>query len=281
MSRVAVATCAGENVDPDSPVLLAALERHGLEADLCVWDDPAVEWASFDLTVLRSTWDYAPRREEFLDWARGVERLANPFEVVEYSSDKHYLLDLAARGVDVVDSVFVDVDQPVVIPEAASIVVKPAVGAGSMDAARYAGTDRAAIEAHVARLHAKGRDALLQPYVDSVDVLGERALIFIDGEFSHAMTKGAMLNTDELDRTALYRREQMSRAEAEESALTFAQTVFADPRLASLLYARVDLVATDAGWAVLELELVEPSLFLSFDDQAADRLAGAIAARLA
>lgn len=281
MSRVAVATCAGENVDPDSPVLLAALERHGLEADLCVWDDPAVEWASFDLTVLRSTWDYAPRREEFLDWARGVERLANPFEVVEYSSDKHYLLDLAARGVAVVDSVFVDVGQPVVIPEAASIVVKPAVGAGSMDAARYAGTDRAAIEAHVARLHAKGRDALLQPYVDSVDVLGERALIFIDGEFSHAMTKGAMLNTDELDRTALYRREQMSRAEAEESALTFAQTVFADPRLASLLYARVDLVATDAGWAVLELELVEPSLFLSFDDQAADRLAGAIAARLA
>ena len=103
MSRVAVATCAGENVDPDSPILLAALERHGLEAHLCVWDEPDVEWASFDLTVLRSTWDYAPRRGEFLAWARSVERLANPYEVVEYSSDKHYLLDLAARGVTPAD----------------------------------------------------------------------------------------------------------------------------------------------------------------------------------
>jgi len=149
-----------------------------------------------------------------------------------------------------------------------------------MDAARYGASDGAAIEAHVSRLHAQGRDALLQPYVDSVDVLGERALIFIDGEFSHAMTKGAMLNTDELDRTALYRREQMSRAEAEESALAFAQTVFSDPRLASLLYARLDLVATPNGWAVLELELVEPSLFLTFDEAAANRLAAAIAARL-
>jgi glutathione synthase/RimK-type ligase-like ATP-grasp enzyme len=281
VSRVAVATCTGENVDVDSPLLIDALRRVGLDADLCVWDDPAVDWARYDLTVLRSTWDYAPRRDEFLAWARGVERLANPFAVVAYSSDKHYLADLAARGIAVVDTEFCDVGTAPVIPDAASIVVKPAVGAGSIDAARYRRDDEGAIVDHVARLHAKGRDALLQPYVDAVDELGERALIFIDGAFSHAMTKAAMLNTNELDRTALFRREQMSRAEAEPEALAVAEAIFTDPRFTDLLYARVDLVKGATGWAVMELELVEPSLFLTFDDTAADRLSAAIARRLA
>jgi glutathione synthase/RimK-type ligase-like ATP-grasp enzyme len=280
VSRVAVATCAGENVDVDSPVLLTALHRAGLEADLCVWDDPAVDWARYDLTVLRSTWDYAPRRDEFLAWARGVERLANPYDVVAYSSDKHYLADLAARGIPVVDTVFCDVGATLTIPAAPSIVVKPAVGAGSIDAARYRRDDEGEIAAHVARLHAKGRDVVLQPYVDSVDQLGERALIFIDGAFSHAMTKAAMLNTHELDRTALFRREQMSRADAEPEALAVAERIFADPRFTHLLYARVDLVKGPVGWAVMELELVEPSLFLTFDDTAADRLSTAIARRI-
>lgn len=281
MSHVALATCAGENVDVDSPVLLDAVRRVGLEADLCVWDDPTVDWARYDLTVLRSTWDYSPRRDEFLAWARGVERLANPYDVVAYSSDKHYLTDLAARGIPVVDTVFCDVGTAPAIPDAPSVVVKPAIGAGSLDAARYGRDDGAAIVDHVARLHERGRDALLQPYVDSVDHLGERALIFIDGAFSHAMTKGAMLNTHELDRTALFRREQMSRADAEPAALAVAEAIFTDRRFTDLLYARVDLVAGPAGWAVMELELVEPSLYLTFDDTAADRLSAAIARRLA
>ncbi len=278
MSRVAVATCAGESVDLDSPILLDALARAGISGELCVWDDGRVRWDDYDLVVLRSTWDYAGQRARFLAWAKSLARLLNPYDVVEYSSDKHYLADLFARGVAVVDSTFCDVGAMPVFPDG-DFVVKPCVGAGSMDAERYSSERRAEALAHVARLHEAGRDVLIQPYVDSVDVQGERALIFIDGAFSHAMTKAAMLNVIALDRNALFRREQMSRARAEPEALIVAERALAG-RFADLLYARVDLVATSTGWAVMELELVEPSLFLSFDDRAADRLAHGIARRL-
>lgn len=280
MSRIGVVTCAGDAVDPDSPLLLDALDAVGLDAQLAVWDDPSVDWESYDLAVIRSTWDYAPRRAQFLAWARGVARLANPYPVLEYSSDKCYLADLSARGQHVVPSFFCDVGDEPVFPDG-DFVVKPRVGAGSIDAHRYgaAGHDRA--RAHVAELHARGRDVLIQPYVASVDEVGERALIFIDGSFSHAMTKGAMLNVAPGRRDASFRREQMSRAEAEPEAVAFATQILDAGGFAGLLYARVDAVRLDGRWALMELELVEPSLFLSFEPGAPARLAGAIKRRVA
>jgi glutathione synthase/RimK-type ligase-like ATP-grasp enzyme len=279
VSLVAIATCAGEDVDLDSPILLEALGREGIDARLAVWDDPAVDWDVFDLVVVRSTWDYAPRRAQFLDWARSVARLANPHPAIEYSSDKHYLAHLAARGHAVVATRFVDVGDEAVLPDV-DFVVKPSVGAGSIDADRYRPDERERARAHVARLHASGRDAMVQPYVDSVDVLGERALVFIDGSFSHAMTKAAMLNVAADERDSLFRREQMSRAQGEPDAVAFAQRVLDGLAFDDLLYARVDLVRTRERWAVMELELVEPSLFLGFDDEAPSRLALAIKGRL-
>lgn len=291
MSRIAVATCRGvdtdphsefrgANVDPDSPYLLAALEDVCLHGELCVWDDPKVAWDAFDLVVIRSTWDYSSRREEFLDWAKGISRLANPFEVLEYSSDKHYLEDLGNAGHRIVPSFFCDVGMMPIFPSG-DFVVKPSVGAGSIDAARYGAHQRGEAREHVERLHARGRDVLIQPYVPSVDVVGERALVFIDGAFSHAMTKGAMLNTPESERGALFRIEQMSVAIAEPDAVNFASRVLSDLDVSNLLYARVDVVGTDTGWALMELELVEPSLFLQFCEPAPARLAEAIAKRVA
>jgi hypothetical protein len=132
----------------------------------------------------------------------------------------------------------------------------------------------------VEALHGEGRDVLLQPYIHSVDTIGERGLIFIDGAFSHAMTKGAMLNVAQSHRDFLFRREQMSSALAEADAILYATEVLDTMGLSDLLYARVDLVATIRGWLVMELELVEPSLYLTYDDEAATKLASAIAARL-
>ena len=280
MSRVAVATCAGEDVDPDSPVLLRALANVGLDAELCVWDDPSIDWSDFELTVVRATWDYASRRDEFLDWARAGPRLLTPYAVIEYSTDKHYLFDLEALGHAVVPTTSCDVGESPVFPEG-PFVVKPSVGAGSMDAERYEAREHDAARRHVAALHGAGRDVLIQPYVSSVDEFGERALVFIDGTFSHAMTKGAMLNVSALDRNALFRREQMSLAEAEPDAASYAQALLDDERFADLLYARVDLVHLERGWALMELELVEPSLFLSYDERAAGALADAIRSRIA
>ncbi len=280
MSRVAIATCLGTDVDRDSPVLLRALADVGVKAELAVWDDPSVSWGSFEMVVIRSTWDYAARRNEFLAWARSVKHLFNPYGVVEYSSDKHYLADLEAHGLKIIPSHFCNVGKKPRFFHG-DFVVKPCVGAGSMDAERFHEHEHDQALAHVASLHASGRDVVIQPYVESIDSLGERALIFIDGAFSHAMTKGAMLNVTQLDRNLLFRLDQMSLALAEPDAIAYGESVLAAKAFSHLLYARVDLVRLDERWAIMELELVEPSLFLTFDDGATPRLAGAIARRLA
>jgi glutathione synthase/RimK-type ligase-like ATP-grasp enzyme len=278
VSRVAIVTCLGSDVDPDSPLLLSALAEEGLDAHLVVWDDD-VDWASFDITVIRSTWNYVDRRDQFLEWAKQIAHLENPFEVIKYSTDKHYLADLEARGVRIVPSVFCDVGQEPEFPEG-DFVVKPCVGAGSIDAERYRDAEHDRARHHVDALHKKGRDALIQPYIESVDVVGERALIFVDGQFRHAMTKSAMLNTLALDRDSLYRRQQMASAVAESDAIDFAFEIFRELGYESLLYGRVDLVGTSEGWMLMELELVEPALYLLYDPLTATKLAQAIKVRL-
>jgi glutathione synthase/RimK-type ligase-like ATP-grasp enzyme len=279
VNRVAIATCRGENIDPDSPLLLDALAARDIGAELCVWDDEDVIWDNFDLVVIRSTWDYPARRGEFLRWARSFEHLLNPYGVVEYSSDKHYLADLESLGLAIIPSRFCDVGHE---PDFFDVdfVVKPCVGAGSIDAVRYRAADLDAARAQVRALHASGHDVLIQPYVTSVDEVGERALIFINGSFSHAMTKGAMLNVAPDERDWLFRREQMSTASAEPDAVQFAERVLEAKGFGGLLYARVDLVRGEEDWEVMELELVEPSLFLTYEPAAAGRLADAIDQRL-
>jgi len=279
--RVAIATSLSDdvNLDPDGQILLDALSDVGLDGSMRVWDDPSIDWATYELTVIRSTWDYTRDRDAYLAWARGIERLLNPYSIIQYSTDKHYLGDLASRSHRIVPTTFCDVSEDPVFPDT-KFVVKPTVGAGSIDAEKYDPQDFDRALAHVRDLHSSGRDAMIQPYVSSIDSDGERALVFIDGAFSHAMTKGAMLNRAADDRDALFRREQMSVANAEPDAVAFAEAVLDDDRFRGILYGRVDLVKAPEGWAIMELELVEPSLFLAYDDQAPHRLANAIRARL-
>jgi len=276
--RVAVATCAGVDVDPDSPVLLSALADVGVDATLAVWTDPHVEWSSFDLTVIRSTWDYTDAYEQFLAWASSIERLENPLSAVLFSSDKHYLADLDRAGVAVVPTTFVAPDELPVWPTS-DFVVKPAIGAGSRGAERFAAHDLAAATAHLAVLQAAGRHALVQPYVESVDSQGEFAVIFIGGAFAHVMNKAAMLGRREMDRNRLYLIEAMTPDEPREGLIDAASAALRAAGADDLLYARVDLVWSGHQWVVMELELVEPSLFLTHRPAMATRLADAIRVR--
>jgi hypothetical protein len=266
------------HVDVDSPLLIAELSRLGVAATLEVWDDDQVDWESYDLVVVRSTWGYASAYREFLAWAHARSRLVNPYDILEYSSDKHYLGDLAAQGFSVIATAYCEVDEEPVFP-ASDFVVKPAVGAGSIDAKRFAANDDASARGHVARLHASGRCAVIQPYVSSIDEYGERALIFFDGEFSHAMTKRAHLNVAPEERDGDFRTRQMSRAEAEPEALQLAGELLTG-RFANLAYGRIDVVNTPDGWQLMELEFMEPALYLNFDDHAAARAAKAIVGRI-
>ncbi len=265
--RVALAGCTAVE-DPDGPALIGALERVGVVGVSLPWDHD-VDWDGFDLVVVRSTWDYTDRLPEFLAWAERVPRLANAAAVLRWNTDKHYLGELAAAGVPVVPTTYVTGDWE---PPAGEYVVKPTVSAGARDTVRYRPGQEAEARAHAARLLTAGNGVMVQPYVSAVEQRGETSLLFLDGVFSHAARKEAVLAGEQAlspEDTEVVAR----RATPHEQAVA-AQVLAAAP--GPLLYARVDLLPGPDGPVLLELELTEPFFFLGTDPGAADRFAAAI-----
>jgi hypothetical protein len=288
--RIAFVTCASlPDLDPDDRLAISELRRHGCAVVPAVWDDPAVDWAAFDLAVLRTPWDYPPRREEFVTWALGVPQLVNPAPVVAWNTDKHYLEDLASAGVPIVPTTFVGTQARWDPPRSGEWVVKPAVGAGGRYAGRFRLDDpehRRLAGEHVERVLSLGRQVMVQPYLAAVDRVGETGLVFLaDGDgllFSHAIRKGPMLTAPVHGTEAL--SEQISAREAAPAELAVARRALdAIPGgPGNLLYARVDLISGPDGEPLLiELELAEPSLFLGYHPGAPEAFADAIAARVA
>ena len=286
-----VTTRAAHGLDEDMPPLEAAFAAAGACTLVVDWDDPQVDWAGFDSVLLRSSWDYAERRNEFLAWAERVAactRLLNPLPVVRWSTDKHYLAELAAQGVPTVPGEFVEPGHDAAAAVAAllarhaphEVVVKPAIGAGSRDAQRHEATQRAGIVAHVARLLAQGRSVLVQPYLASVDDAGETALVYFEGAYSHAVRKGPLLTTGAGATAQLFAPEEITaRVPGGDESEVGTRAVAAIPG-GPPLYARVDLIRDAAGAPrLLELELAEPSLFFDHAPGSAQRFAAAVLAR--
>jgi hypothetical protein len=285
-ARVALVTCAAlPDLDPDDRLLIDPLAAAGVTATPAVWDDERVDWSVFDLVVLRSAWDYAPRREAFVAWSASIPRLLNPANVVAWNTDKRYLAELAAAGVPAVPTGWLAPQDMPALPAAGEWVIKPAVSAGSRDTGRYdlgRPEHRALAITHLERLATAGRLAMLQPYLPAVDTYGETALLFLAGEFSHAIRKGPMLDGPDTGEVGLYKEERITARVPTELELEVADKALAAvPGGADrLLYARVDLIpGQDGDPVVVELELAEPSLFLGYHEGAAERLAAAIAAR--
>jgi len=279
-------------VDDDLPPLLAALQARHPAVELVDWDDAAVDWSRYSLALLRSPWDYTQRLPEFLGWverAARATRLLNPPEVVRWNVDKRYLGELAQEGIAVVPSHYIGpgddavagLDAFLAAHAEAELVVKPTVGAGSRDAQRHARADREAALAHVRSLQSRGATALLQPYLGRIDELGETALLYFDGQFSHAIRKGPLLRRGEGPTRALFAPEHITPRTPDAAERALAESVLAALPFGTLLYARVDLIrAADGSPCVLELELTEPSVFLAHGAGAADAFVGAILRRL-
>lgn len=270
MPRIALVTCApGPEVaeDRDLPALVRALEDAGARASAEVWDDDRVDWAAFDLVVIRSTWDYSWRAAEFTAWAErcaAVTRLANPADVVRWNTDKRYLADLADAGVPVVDTRYLAPGDPLDLPGDHEYVVKPASGAGARFAARYTPDEHATAVRHLERMHADGLTAMVQPYLRAIDTTGERALQYFGGTLLHASRKGPVLaqGTPYDQRKTAHPGLTEWTPSLEEAAIA-RKAMASVPGRPELLYARVDLVDGDDGRPrVMELELVEPNLFL-------------------
>jgi glutathione synthase/RimK-type ligase-like ATP-grasp enzyme len=281
--RVALATCAElPDLDEDGPALLDALDEHGVEGVPAVWTDTSLDWQAFDLVVVRSTWDYPEDYPRFLDWLERLPRVLNPAPVLRWSTDKHYLLELAAAGAPVVPSRFLALGEPFDAPSG-RFVVKPTISAGGRRSAAYEAEDASAAAEHVARLHEEGRAVIVQPYLEAVDKHGETGIVYLGGRYSHGFRKGPLLRTGHGPGTALFLEEDVQTREPSAAELAAAERALAALPFSheELLYARVDLAPANTGEPlVLEVELAEPSLYLGCREEAADLLAGAIAAAL-
>ncbi|WP_330267175.1 hypothetical protein [Streptomyces griseorubiginosus] len=286
MPRVALVTYDPRpepHKDADLPVLVAALREAGADAEAVCWDDDAVDWAGYDLAVIRSTWDYSWRAAEFTAWAERcgkATRLANPAEVVRWNTDKRYLGELDRAGVPVVPTGYLAPGDPVVLPTDHEYVVKPTSGAGARYAARYTPERHEDAVRQLERMHAEGLTAMVQPYMRGIDAGGERALQFFGGRLLHASRKRAVLAPD-----TAFDADKVAHPGLEPWAPTPAEVVVAEQALAAvpgapeLLYARVDLVDGEDGLPrVMELELVEPNLFLFLHPGSVPRVVEAVLA---
>ena len=268
-----VTTKGARGRDEDEPVAIDALRRAGVHVDVVDWDDPAVEWSAFDRVALRSAWDYPERLSEFLDWLSAVDavtELMNPIALVRWNLDKHYLGELAGAGVPITPTVFVEPGETAVFP-ASDFVVKPAIGAGSRDASAYGPDQHALAIEHLTRLHAQGTSVLVQPFLASVATNGEWPLVFFRGRYSHAASKRVALpwagTVDDL-----FAAEVNVPHLASDEQVRVAQSAIdvVAARVGTPAYARVDLVNDDDQHpCVLEVELIEPSLFLPYAESAA------------
>jgi hypothetical protein len=288
-SRVALVTCDlfPDLWDDDFP-LRDALRARGVEVDAVRWDDETADWTAYALTLIRSPWDYVPHRDRFVAWAARVPRLFNPADIVAWNTDKTYLRELAAAGVPVIPTGYVMPGEDWTAPAEGEWVVKPSVSAGSQDTGRYVFPgQREPAEAHVARLTAGGRTAMIQPYLKAVDSAGETAVLCLPdahGEltFSHAVRKGPMLTGTGGGWIDPGSEDISARTPSAAELAVAAKVLELIPGGAKrLLYARIDLIpGPDGAPTLIELELTEPSLFFRYAPGAAERLAEAVMARL-
>jgi len=282
--RVAFATCAALPDGWDDNAAAATL----LGAEHVVWDDPGVDWEAFDRVVIRSTWDYTGRLDAFLAWCRmvGPRRLRNVPDLVAFNADKRYLAQL---GVETVPTTYVGPGEPLPRLEG-ELVVKPNVSAGARDTGRFGPGAHAGARSLIERIQASGRAALVQPYMPSVDSRGETSFVFLAGERSHILRKRAVLEPDEVapladgmhaPARAMLREDLVTTAKADDAERALAGRVLAEvsERFGTPLYARVDIVMNPEGRPVLlELEAIEPALYLGLVPGAAERLAAAVLA---
>jgi hypothetical protein len=290
--EIALATFSGlpRGFDGDQP-LVDALAAEGARTTWVCWDDPDADWRAFERVLIRSTWNYAQRRDEFVDWAHRLgTALRNAPAIVEWNSDKRYLAEVAAAGLPVVPTTWVEPgDAPPRLD--GSVVVKPSISAGGRDTGHFGPAADVAARDLLARLSAADRTAMVQPFQASVETAGEAALVYYGGELSHTLRKGAVLPPDReapqhegvpglSAAEAMFDPDLVRAAPAAEDELALGAAVidFLRRRFGEApLYARVDAVRDASDRPVLmELELIEPNFYFERAPGAAARLARAV-----
>jgi len=290
--RIALPTCSNlPDWEVDDHSLFEALAARGFLLEHPVWDDRAVDWSRFDAVLVRTTWDYQEKLPAFLEWidrVRKVSQMFNPPDVLRWNTDKRYLRDLADRGVAIAPTVWLERGQRVNVASHVReagwrrAFLKPMVGATARETLRFdADIDGfATAQAHIDRL-IPSEGLMLQPYLESVETVGELSLILVDGELSHAVRKvpvqGDYRVQDDFGAADFPVEVDGSTVDLARAVLEAGTPTGDHP----LLYGRVDFMTGPAGELLVgELELIEPSLFLRHAPQAGTRIAEALGKRM-
>ena len=279
-----VTTQAARGHDHDLDILTAALDAAQQKWQIVNWDDVAIDWTQFSIAVLRSTWDYYARLDEFVAWVDQVSAqttLCNPAEIVRWNVDKRYLQEMSAHGIPVMATTFVaqliDITQELI---AQDVIIKPVVSAGSNNTARHR-NDAVAARAQLDHILSNAGVAMVQPYSPTIDSVGETGLVYLGGKFSHAFGKDAVFGEAEQVHNGVHVQEVITARTANpnehllgDSVMKFLINKFG----VTPLYARIDMVTNiDGVPEIMEVELTEPSLYLHLDAGSPERAATALA----
>lgn len=285
-TRIALATYdRAPGLAPDDRLLIPALERLGIRAEPAIWSDRSIRWRAFDAVIIRSCWDYHVRFAQFEAWLDALQAdsvpLWNPASMVRWNADKRYLLDLAGRGVATIPTMIAmrgraDTVESLAAAEGWSrFVIKPAISASGYETFALRMPLDDASRAVIARVAGLGT-VLVQPFADEVARSGELSFTFFDGAFSHATVKRA--------RPGEFRVQTEHGGTVESIGVEPALIEQAAAVVGSLderpMYARVDGITRGDALLLMELELIEPNVFMSYSEDAAERFARAIAQRL-
>ncbi len=268
------------DLDPANALLIPALAERGLRARPAVWNDSAVDWSRPRMTVIRSTWDYHHQRDAFLAWVERIgilQQVWNPPDILRWNTHKFYLRDLEEKQVAIVPTAWLEsgtwVDLRGLMQEHRwqQIVIKPAVSASAYGTVLVTKETISDGQSHLDHFLST-RDMLIQPFVSTVASTHERSLVYIDGVFTHAVERMPALD--------------LPRSGTDQLIVpTSHELIFAERILGLLptlpLYARVDLIRDEAGeLRLMELELVEPTLWLDLAPHSVQLFADAIASKI-
>ena len=286
---IALVSCSSmsafkSNIESEDELLLRFFSQKGVDARTEVWDDPQVAWESYDVVMIKSTWDYFDKPVEFRKWLEEMERrkinLFNPVPVLRWNMDKIYLRDMEAANIPVIPSVWLDKGEPFDLKstlkrlDTDEIIVKPRISGASKNTIKVGHGNLDESKTLLQKL-TRHEDFMAQPYMREVEE-GEHSYLFFNGQFSHAINKVPKKNDF---RVQHYFGGSIDPILPEPHLLKQAQKV-SDLFASDCLYARVDGIVRNEILHIIELEVIEPMLYLFTHPISFDTLLAAIKAKL-
>lgn len=254
-------------IEKENELLLEYLQQKGLDIHKESWDDPAVDWQSYDVAVLKAPWDYFDKFKQFNAWLNKLEqlqlKLLNPVQVVRWNSDKHYMQDIEAAGLSIIPSLFIQKGEQAQLSDyfeklqTDTLIIKPTVSGGAKNTLLFTQETESVISPGIQKL-LEEEAFIVQPFIREIKTEGEWSLVYFGGNYSHCILKKAA--SDDF-RVQHIHGGSVHPMDAPPELKALAQQ-YIDSFAKGCLYARVDGVMVDGVFQLMELELIEPYLYL-------------------